>query len=200
MAQGKTVAQLTLDSIDLRSGTSFVLVPRALNPIKILEFELGHSNTDALAPDRSESSNRVSPIEDASDELVGLIHRFLKGSEDMCIIENSLARAGDPWLQHAKSHIVTSGAEVYHLLYGADHTDVEILEAIRDARRFPTFLGFIGRLPRDVAKLMWNSKVATGESLEIFVDSTLCVFAGAYDGEGYVVWANQNLTGRVAKP
>jgi len=190
LSSGNTLARLLLQSVDLKTGTITIINPIPLDTQQIAEFKWGH-----VLPAK-ESAQRLTIAGQSflaypkanSDEQLAEVVTSLQGSDDLCILENDRARAGDSWLRRAKSRVATHGTEVYHILDFGDRVTERIEVALREAESLPVFVGVIGQ---------WRSTPISGDSghltvsteqLESFAKSVFCVFVGAYDREGYVLW------------
>ncbi len=181
LRQGKTLSEFLLQTIDPGTGAIYVLSPDRLEEPDIAEFDCGHFITSIPGP-----------IADSNNELAEFLQAPLKSKEDICLLENSVASASDPWLKRAKSHIVSHETDVYHILLGGEDTKRNISYAIREAHQIPLFLGAVGRLPTDVSTSILTHKAITREILRGFAETAHCFFAGAYDGEGYIVWEKKS--------
>jgi hypothetical protein len=177
---GRTLAKFLLETIDRSEGTVFTLSPRQLNPTELMEFEIGHVDTEGLA-----SAGAISPILGSEKELAELISHLLREPQKFCFLENWLATPDDPWVRRAKSHIVTLGTEVYHVMSSAE---TRISEAIREASQIPVFVGAIGNFSINMGSSIMAGQTVTADSLKSFAETVECIFVGAYDGEGYVLW------------
>jgi hypothetical protein len=118
-----------------------------------------------------------------------IVTKLLQDQESACILKNSLANAGDPWLHRAKSRFVTYGTEVYHLILNSDRLEDDIGLAILEARKIPIFIGAVGRVAAENMPSILTHKTLTTEILNTFAVTVNCIFVGAYDGEGYVIWS-----------
>lgn len=187
---GKTLSKLLLDSVAFENGEILALSAVALNPTEATQFESGHAlraNTPPKHVATGELAFATYPTPGASGQLAQTIHSLLSEPTSLCLLENPLARAGDPWLTRAKSRVVLHGSEVYHALFGADRDEIRIVNAIREAERPPLFVGAVGYAPSDMPADISSSSTITAEQLANFAGSVRCVFVRAYDGEGYLV-------------
>jgi len=190
LSSGISLAKLLLQSVDLNTGTIGILNPIPLDAKQVTEFEWGH------VPPAKESARRLTiagqsflayPVENSHEELATVL-TSLAGPDDLCILENDLASASDSWLKRAKSRVATHGTEVYHILDVTDRVKERIEAALREAESLPVFVGAIGRQPPNPISENSEHLTVSTEQLEAFAKSAHCVFVGAYDGEGYIVW------------
>jgi hypothetical protein len=197
LAQGKSLARHLTENIDFGQGDILILTPAPLNQTEMTQFDWGHTPTAQSMPVQitiADASYMVAHKADVYDQLAEGIFKQLGDTGNVCLLENSLAQAQDPWLQRAKSLVITIGTDVYHMLSSADKDQIKIGDAIREAEHLPTFIGALGRVASDTLAQIASSKVLTTEQINDFAKTVHCIFIGAYDGEGYVVW---NKTGRV---
>jgi hypothetical protein len=170
LAQGGALSKLLLQEGALDDGVICVLTPGPLDSQTITELDRGHFVTAIPGP-----------ITDSVSDLVKLINQHLKGPEDVCLMENSIARAGDSHTKRMKSRVVTYGMDVYHVVFGSERERMP--ESIREARNIPIFVGAVGSLS---GESVINGTISKEVFLTVAKD-VKCVFAGAYDGEGFVV-------------
>jgi len=190
LANGNTLATLLLETINFQAGNVAILSPVTLGSAQLLEFNWGHASQkpeDGIQLTIGDRSFSAYPKAGVEEQLAPVIKDWLKKKEYVCLLENELARAGDPWLEHANSCIVLHGAEVYHAVTQPNGT--EILRALGEARSLPVFIGAIGPQPVIPICAVSGHGTVSHEQLKQFAESVSCTFAQAYDGEGYVVWS-----------
>ena len=83
---------------------------------------------------------------------------------------------------------MTYGTEVYHVVFGSDRTSDQTVNSISEASHIPVFLGAVGLLSAESQELISIHKTLSKDSLLRIAETVRCVFAGAYDGEGFVLW------------
>jgi hypothetical protein len=193
LAHGKSLGKLLLKSVEFGKGDIAILTPAPINSAQIVKFDEGHAPPAQVAPKRITIGDRTYvaiPKENAYDQLADVIGKFLENPEDLCLLENSLAQAGDGWLQRAKSRVVINGADVYHVLFNVDRDGETVSNAIREADGLPIFLGAVGRSPEGMFARNTPFNSISTEQLVNFAETVRCVFVGAYDGDGYVLWVS----------
>jgi len=191
LGSGKTLAGLLLESVDFATGAVAVLNAVALSGSLITEFNWGH------VPPAPESAQYIKiqgrpflayPTANSYEHLTEVIYSSMESPESICLMENMLASPNDPWLKRAKSRLARYGPEVYHILTRSDRGEEKIEDTLREAESLPVFVGAIGRQPPDPILVdPVDSNISTGQ-LRTFAKTAHCIFVGAYDGEGYVVW------------
>jgi len=191
LGAGKTLARLLLESVDFSTGAVAVLNAVALSESLIMEFDWGH------VPPAPESAQYIKilgqpflayPTANSYEHLTEVIYSSMESPESICLMENMLASPNYPWLKRAKSRLTTYGPEVYHILTSSDRRKEKIKDTLREAESLPVFVGAVARQPPDpIADDSARVTISLGQ-LESFAKSTYCIFVGAYDGEGYLVW------------
>ena len=196
LGRGSTLAKILLETIDFQKGDPAILSKAPLDLTEITQFTRGHMPPTRQASSRvtiGETSYVAYPKATAADDLIEFIYSSLENPGEVCLLENHLAQSGDRWLERSRSRIATFQLEVYHMLIHADRARTNIGDAIREAESVPVFLGAIGRQTFDPNCEVSKRCTVTAEQLRIFANTVHCVFVGAYDEEGYVVW--QAVTG-----
>jgi len=191
LGSGNSLAKFLLEGFDFKTGTVFVLSAVPVSTIQITEFNWGH------VPLAEESAQYVTiesqpflayPKANSYELITEVIYSSLQESERVCVLENMLASPGDPWLKRAKSRVATHGAEVYHIVAATERLREKIVDAVREAASLPVFTGAIGWQPPDpILADAGDATISTGQ-LRTLAKTADCIFVGAYDGEGYVVW------------
>lgn len=191
LGSGKTLARLLLESVDFSTGAVAVLNAVPLSESLIMEFNWGH------VPPAPESAQYIKiqgrpllayPTANSYEHLTEVIYSSMESPESICLMENMLASPNDPWLKRAKSRLATYGPEVYHILTSSDRRKEKIEDTLRESESLPVFVGAVGRQPPDrIADDSEHVTISLGQ-LRSFAKSASCIFTGAYDGEGYVVW------------
>jgi len=180
-----------LQSVDFSTGAVAVLNAVPLSESLIMEFNWGH------VPPAPESAQYIKiqgrpfladPTANSYEHLTEVIYSSMESPESICLMENMLASPNDPWLKRAKSRLATYGPEVYHVLTSSDRRKEKIEDTLRESESLPVFVGAVGRQPPDrIADDSEHVTISLGQ-LKSFAKSASCIFIGAYDGEGYVVW------------
>lgn len=191
LAQGKSLAKLLLEALDFDGGKSTALSAVPLAAGEIVQFGWGHARRTDSAP-RSVMINgtvhAAYPTLSANEQLADAVYALLGSRADLCLLENSIAQADDPWLRRAKSRLLFHGREVYHALFSVDRDKARIIDAIHEAERPPVFVGAVGRVPCFSGPDVTSLHAVTAEQLAEFAKTARCVFVRAYDGEGYLIW------------
>jgi hypothetical protein len=191
LGSGNSLAKFLLEGFDFKAGTVVVLSAVPLSTIQITEFNWGH------VPPAEESAQHITierqpllayPKANSYALLTEVTYSSLQDPQRICILENMLASPGDPWLKRAKSRVATHGTEVYHIVTATERLREKIEDAVREAASLPVFVGAIGWQPPDpILGDPADAAISTGQ-LRTFAKTADCIFVGAHDGEGYVVW------------
>jgi hypothetical protein len=197
LAEGKTLASLARESVDLSTGTLTSVVPKEYVGNQVGEFDRGHLLGEEIDVKTSRQISLVSSApmsirtRPGSDrELAQILSKRLEGDDSCCMLENYLASPGDPWLRRAKSRIVIYASEVYHLLTHADLDKDSVRQAIRESESIPIFIGGVGTVAERLSCLTSGASIS-GDDLRTFANSLSFLFVLAYDGEGYLCWQKE---------
>lgn len=166
------------------------LSPTPLSPAETIQFDWGHTPVHAK-PERIKIGDAyylAVPKPKAREQLIEVIYGSLQNPGSVCLLENYLAEADDPWLQRAKSRVATNGSEVYHALLSVDRDESSIDTAIREWEGLPTSIGAAGSMNENASAHVAAEKTVTAGQLAAFAQASESVFVAAYEGEGYVVW------------
>lgn len=191
LRQGKSFAEILLQTVDFEQGDIATLSPTALSPTETIQFDWGHTPQAQTGLERikiGDTSYIAVPTANANKQLAEAIYELLRSPESVCLLENALAEAHDSWLKRTKSRVVFNGTEVYHVLFNADRDKDKIEDAIRDAHHSPVLIGAVGYVRQDGLARIALGRAINTELLTAFAETVQSVFVGAYDGEGYIVW------------
>jgi hypothetical protein len=188
LTMGHTFAMLLHKRFKPESGEVFILSPDPLDSSQVLQFDFGHFPQEPVPGTIGGVPGKICPLADSNDEFAKLVCEMLDAPQSICLMENYLFSADDSWLQRAKSCVVTHESEILHAVFGSDHSQDKIAEAIIDARRIPVLIGAVGRLTTEANTAIQKEKTITTSVLESIAETARLVFVGAYDGEGFVIW------------
>jgi hypothetical protein len=120
-------------------------------------------------------------------DLAERIGVFLRGEpRRLCILQNPLSDASDPWVARMPSGVWTLGPDVYHVLDGSVGSTLDIETAILDARTSfdPPMVGIL--TSGDVGGVE-RRRVTTVELASLSA-SARTIFVCAYHGEAFIYW------------
>jgi len=195
LGQGKSLSKLLLDAVAFENGEIVALSAAEIGPAEVTQFDWGHARQGETPPQQVKVGDRpykAYPTPSAAAGLSGAVYDCLNGAGNLCLMENFLFEAGAPWLARARSRLLFHGSEVYHALFSVDRDKARIIDAIRDAERLPVFVGAVGRAPWPSGGDTASLHALTAEQLADFAKTAGCVFVGAYDGEGYLIWKRES--------
>ncbi len=188
---GKSFSKAILANRNLDAGTVSAILPASVSREASTRFRIG----GILAREQEQPLKHITnqtgqalrsePIGNARPWLVELISTFLDDEGRACLVENALARLGDPWLARSRSRIAYFGDEVFHILLSHDsRRDIE--DAVREAHSiWPPSIGGLICIPSDITDV---PSILTLDLINKLALSAVAVFVGAYDGESYLLW------------
>jgi hypothetical protein len=126
------------------------------------------------------------PVPNLDALLVSRIATHLKSHHlAICMFENALAHANDPWLYQSKVHTLICGQDVYHFLTNEDDPNL-IQLTVKKARSIePPLVGVLSESSSPPSFPDGRIKLS---DLRRIAERTEQLLVGAYDGEGFLVW------------
>jgi hypothetical protein len=191
LASGKTLGRLLLARA-LESGRIQTFLPSYITDTQALDLETGgklpssgpsHRFTDAAG-----RNWRMEPKSDMDDFYARWLHAKLRESPtgSVCLFEDAIVSASDPTFKRIRTRSVTYGEDVYHLALPEDSVE-QIGMTLHQAGSWLT----IGVLTTGL-KLAKGGHIVTAEQLHEAARETSLILVGAYDGEGFILWHEQN--------
>lgn len=191
LGEGKRLGTALDERVRATKGAMAALCPIQTAEKGLADFEVGQVPAGSGPPQWvaiGDLSGFAYPKETARRELAELISRELEVHNGVCLLENPLARRGDAWLRRARSHVLTCGDDVYHLLTH-DHRAIMVVEtALREAEYIPGFLGGCGHQLGPFSAPPPHFSTISSDDIYSFASSATSAFVSAYDGEGYLAW------------
>lgn len=109
---------------------------------------------------------------------------LMLGKERIILLQHSLAKPSDPWIEKTRTRIISFKDEVYLDIYAEEGRRMDYIgQRIRDAET-PFFIGIMSSLPEEIELLPKELNEATFLYL---VKQTKHLIVGAYDGCGYIL-------------
>jgi hypothetical protein len=105
-------------------------------------------------------------------------------SERACVLENAVADRADPYVARLPSTFFY-GSEVYHCVLDTSGGREAIGRVVKAAKSIPQFVGVLTVWPGDLSRTDIDD--VSLEQLRSLARSATLAFAGAYDGESYVL-------------
>jgi hypothetical protein len=185
LASGRGLSTRLLAHIKARRG-----LVRTWLPVGIDEKAKARLHTGGVMPEGvmyEITGGRMAEVLSLDDVLIDRIVRFLQERDNAVVVfEHALASASDPWITQARSRVLTSGDEVYHLLVRQDRDRHAIQAAIREARAIPEFIGVMTETAGPLAS--GHGEQLSAADLDALADRCTDIICGAYDLEGFIVW------------
>jgi len=191
LGDGKQLGMALVERVSAAKGSLASVGPIQAATNAAANFEVGQVLATGEVPDWiaiGDVSGFAYPKETSERELAELISKVLEAPQSMCLLEHPLASRGDPWLKRAKSHILTCGDDVYHLLTHNLRAIADVESAIAEADHPPSFLGACGHQTEGFSGPPPPLSTISSDDIFNFASSASCVFVSAYDGEGYLLW------------
>lgn len=190
LSNGRTLSKLLSQRIAVSSGITKALVPDNVDPTQLRKFETGGL---LLAANGAPIKVGVDAIAVAKPSLVTVmaetITKLLQTNPDrICVFEEQVMRPGDPSTLTPPNLLLKYRDELYHVCLPGD-VNAKVERTLRKANSWActgviTFrCGFV--------RCQGEMVDVTRESLEAIVAGAQCVIVAAYDGESFVVWAEE---------
>lgn len=191
---GKTFANRLLEALDLEEGIVITYLPDNVSDEGAHEFRHG-----GKLPPADESTWRRGPgvifipKENTDEWLTARIESFLsKSSERVCIFEEGIARASDPFWSKKdgkREFVAFVGDEVYYVVRSAETAD-QVSDAVNYASSaWPGSLGALTTADPDDPILI-NREIDPAQ-WPVLAARTEALIVGAYDAESYLIWSRQ---------
>jgi hypothetical protein len=187
---GSTISKKVLKKINFNKGIFFTFLPLNVTEKEALKFDIGGKLVGSNKKIEIDSDLFMIEKPNCNLNLADEIRDHLQQkTENICVIENYLAKPDDPWLNRATSNLFFFEEEVYHLLLSNDADKDIILNTISESSSIPIFIGFMTSIDPNIQKYIGCKQYIKEEILTIMADRAEKIFVGAYDGEGYLIWS-----------
>jgi len=195
LEEGLTLSKRVLESVKLEGGVVKTWLPENVTEEEARKFDEGgklaipNEQVPPFALEYEGKDVEIEPIPNMNFEMEEDIKSFLLGARNrVCLFEDRLASASDPWVATAKSRILTFGEEVYALLLRKDSNTAKGRETIREmATIYPPSLAILTSVPEELYFPFASDKIEI-DQLGILAQRTERIIVGAYDSEGYLMW------------
>jgi hypothetical protein len=193
LSSGHSLAKRLL-SRDLSAGNTITLLPEDAKIDSLYDFTLGGKLQSADSMASSFISEGLQwtmvPIANADECLAEYICEFLKlDARHICLCQNALATATDPWLEDVENRYLFFHDEVYCcLMFEEASQKTKVVDAIKDNSSIgpPSIIILTKNL--NVYNFTEDRLNITARDLDLFASGTVAIIVGAYDGESYVIW------------
>lgn len=190
---GNTISKKALKKINFNIGIFFTFLPLNITEKEALKFDIGGKLVGSNNKIKIDSDLTMIEKPNCDLNLVDEIRDHLQQkTENICVIENYLARPNDPWLNKSTSYLFFFEKEVYHLLLPNDADKDVILNAISESSSIPIFIGFMTSIDPNIQKSIGCKQYINEEILTIMAERAEKIFVGAYDGESYLIWSQMS--------
>lgn len=191
LASGRGLSARLLAHIKVRKGLVKTWLPVGLDARTKMRLSTGGVMPEGAAYEIA--GGRMVEVINLDDVLIDQIFRFLQeGDQRVVLFEHALASAADPWIAKARSRVLTSGDEVYHLLTREDSGRETIQTAIREARAIPEFIGVLSETANPLTS--GQDVRLSAADLDGLAERCTGILCGAYDLEGFVIWTENLLS------
>jgi hypothetical protein len=164
LRSGKSLSHLLLERVDFAAGKIHALLSTKVGERKIKDFAAGG----------------IGSIKSPRRALAEIGIRYLQEPGKHIVIEEGLARPGDPAIRNKEGVILLAG-EIYYLARKID--TVEQMERFLMQPRYA--IGLVGVFcTAGAGEIQKISETALAD----FVATTEKVLVGAFDGEGFLLW------------
>ncbi|MDX6500439.1 MAG: hypothetical protein QOG23_3699 [Blastocatellia bacterium] len=207
LARGKTLASLLLEHRDLDGGDVVTFLPSNADFKRIRNFSEGgvlptppsETHQHYTTPDGTKTV--LVPVPGTNSHLVTTIQEFLKQGEGrICLFESAVARPTDGFLSSPNAQdlrVLTCENDVYYFLTEDGLDRKKINKTVSYAISY-LVIGVLAQLSKVDKFLPIEQNISRGEitlyDLRLLTEKTQKIIVGAYDGEGYLIWSdNQEL-------
>lgn len=122
--------------------------------------------------------------------LVAIVQQHLRwNTTHLVVCCDNLRRASDPCFAECKTQYRLLGEEVYHFLFAKDAEDVDRVEStIKETDRVYIFAAFLTSASQTLRNGDESKELAVVD-IETMGRNAVGIIVGAFDGDGYLVWA-----------
>lgn len=192
LARGHTLARRLLRNLQLDSGKATVFLPPGFSTDELeRDFEGGvlplppESKWQAFVQDDG-MKVVVTPIDEIDSDLVAIVLRHVRASEDnLCILEDPLKLLVPDVPNGTRG--LSFRDEAYYLLQGTALHERDVGNALAVAKSSWGMVAALTSLPPPSA-ISQTQRHLTAEQLQLMAERAVSIFTVAYDGEGYLIW------------
>lgn len=187
LADGRTFSKLLVpafEGLDLLIGT---FLPEPVAREELMKFQVGGKIPSKFSVTRPDGT-RITRIETTEEILVDLVDtHFGAPAQAFFMLEDSMARAKDPWLERFEYRPFFQGEEVYHFFARGFGDQNALRTAVRAVwHSWPPIVGAFGLLPEKELRRIGAQKKLTVSDLGLLAGATRSLCVGAYDGESFL--------------
>jgi hypothetical protein len=203
LLRGGRLSHCLLELVDLHRGSVLTYLPGTVTDADAQDFSSGgkvstpgNSGARFHVKGADGTTWTMVPTADSDEVLARIVHKYLEtGADRVCILENAVARPGDPSLKSTEQILVFNN-EVLHWL-SSDKDLSTILNTIHRARswRFVCVMTLAKDLPMPPAP----GQELSDAHLRCVAAQAEALAVDAYDGEGYLIWSRSTTDGETAR-
>jgi len=190
--EGKVLAKLILESVDLKQGAIYAILPNKIPLKQVYKFENGGiislSDADRANTTLIEGGVMV-PTPNNFSRLYPVIKEHLKANaQNICIFIDAMSNADDKCMQEEQTDLFTFQNNVYWYVTAANAEEDKIKTARGNSS--DAWIGFLGVLTsaEKIEIPPFDKRELTAEELEAFAKNTNKIVISAYDGESFLIW------------
>jgi hypothetical protein len=179
------------EKIELDLGKIKTYLPPTSTREAIHQFEFGGKLPQPLERTVVGGGYTV-PIPNLDDALIAKIQAHLSGDDSsLCIFENGVIRPQYPAVNRLpkRLHTFTCEDTVCHYLTANDKDSSDLIRLTIRVARSPAPPYLVGCATKLFAVTLYDNGSVPYQDLEKAVESVEQIFLGAYDGEGFLIWA-----------
>jgi hypothetical protein len=165
LADGNSLGRMALESIGLRGGHLSLIADSATNYSSFY-------------------NGGVASSKESERELAVAIQDYLTRPSSCVILENTLAKPSDPYVQRSQFPLALYQDEVFHWLGHGAYTSTYLQSFIKTPRYPIALTGFF-------TQIQWKDQSfikLSDDQLKALVNSTERIVIGAFDYEGFLIW------------
>jgi hypothetical protein len=182
---GKFLSEKIVKTINFQDGSFFTLLPENANLEYLYNFPFGGILKGSVRVFNTPFSNAWS-VPNIDKELSEFISIFLKASIDrISVFEDVIRKPKDPHVGGIHGiDVKLYGDEIYYFAK-SNASENSILEAIQVTGVVWHFLAVLtqGNIPSKLSE----------QDFDTICENLSYVIAGAYDGEGYIIWERNGI-------
>lgn len=188
LSHGMGLSQRLLRCVIERRGHTVTFVPDSVSEARARDLFTG-GLLQARKASVHRDGMRIDDLPNLDGALVSVMSAMFQSHADAVVIfEHPLSRLSDPWLENVRSQLIFSDERVYFV--ASPTVPLSTLEtAMSESRTTPEWVGAMVSLTSDIREMLRRPSARVEvDSIADAVDDVWLIAAGAYDGEGFILW------------
>lgn len=182
---GRTLSRYLLECLDLNKGKVVTFLPEGIQDIDIKNFEVGGKLKVPTETIVHKPGTIAYPIPITDSFLAEIVQTSIFSRESgVCILEDATRSPRDMFKTSVDDQMLVLDDEVYYLLTKKNIDKEMITKTISVANSLWHFVCVMTSWPNKPEK-----KNISNNDIKDLVKKTEKLAIGAYDGEGYLIWA-----------